>query len=117
MNLRVVTEILRIFSQSNERMIKANNEELKKMMLEQDKKRAEQEKKHEAAIQGVRQEIRELGELVRSQGGTQELVNKLNERFTGFLDDIDRQAQAHLQAELAAQPSGSDHFAPTSNTR
>lgn len=79
--------------------------------------------KHESAMKDLRHK---LDEVVQKQASTVKRVNRVDEKFSGLMDDIDRQAQAHLQAELSSQaslPSGSgqslpsSHFAPTSNAR
>ncbi|CBQ72951.1 related to c-module-binding factor [Sporisorium reilianum SRZ2] len=163
MNLRVVTEILRIFSQSNQRMIQTQLGEISAAMAKQaeehKKQQAKQDdnhrkalakmeatllqkldqqssqmmserRKHQEEIRDLRQKldevVRQQNEIVRSQASSGEQVGKLNEKISTLLFDIDHQAQAQLQAELAtrsSQPSGSGqampsaHFAPTSNTR
>ncbi|GAC94106.1 predicted hydroxylase [Pseudozyma hubeiensis SY62] len=161
MNLRVVTEILRIFSHSNQRLIEGQVADLKKAQVEQmgelkrmQAKQAEEHRKATAKVEAtllhridqLEQEMkrqahqhtaemrrlankreasmervqRQLDEVVRQQAGTVDRVNRFDEKFSGLMDDIDRQAQAHLQAELSSQTSqsfGSGQLAPTSHTR
>ncbi|CDS01203.1 hypothetical protein [Sporisorium scitamineum] len=165
MTLRVITEILRIFSQSNHRMIDTQVGEITATLAKQEEERRhqakkdddlrrtvtkmeatlqsmvqhnarmisegrEREQKRQEEIKGLRQGmdevIRQQNEIMRRQASSDEQVGKLNEKISGLLHDIDQQAQAQLQAELAtrsSQPTGSgqamssSHFAPTSNTR
>lgn len=161
MNLRVVTEILRIFSHSNQRLIEGQVADLKKAQVEQigelkrmQAKQAEEHRKAMAKVEAtllhridqLEQEVkrqahqhtaemrqlankhgtsmdrvqRQLDEVVRQQAGTVDRVNRFDEKFSGLMDDIDRQAQAHLQAELSSQTSqsfSSGQLAPTSHTR
>lgn len=166
-NLRVVTEILRIFSQSNQKSIEgqravileaqmAQAEECKQAAAKEAEEQrqatakveatllhrigqlsqevnnlAQQHKleirdlksRHEAALKELRQK---LHEVAGQQVDTVQRVKKFDEKLSGLLDDIERQAQAHLQAELSSQtlqpsdigqPVPSTHFAPTSNVR
>ena len=177
MNLRVITEILRIFSQSNERFIQTQMKEmiatLTKQAAEDKQQRAKQEEEHKrqqakkdeikramakmeatllqrmerdsmqlrselremeskrqeevkALRQGLAEVVQQQKQILQWQATSGEQVGKLDEKIAGLLYDIDQQAQALLQAELAtrsSQPTGSGqampsaHFTPTSNTR
>uniref|UniRef100_V5E5X5 JmjC domain-containing protein n=2 Tax=Kalmanozyma brasiliensis (strain GHG001) TaxID=1365824 RepID=V5E5X5_KALBG len=159
MTLRVVTEVLRIYSQANEKKLEEHVAQLTKTQIKHaaEQARAQQTnaqmqatllqridqlssevktltKVHAAEVKSMQDkhelEVRKLrlrmDEVARQQTASDVRVDKLDDKFQGLFDDIDRQAQAALQAELSTQSSqaassgqvmSGDHFVPLSNAR
>ncbi|SNX84283.1 uncharacterized protein MEPE_02991 [Melanopsichium pennsylvanicum] len=120
MNLRIITEVLRIFSQSNQKMISGQVEEIKKVHAKQAEEHQEalvrQAEEHRQAMSKMEAKLQNIERLVQHQDKrmrtvlqrierSDEGVKEIESMLGGLMEDVNWAAQLELEGELGFRSS------------